>query len=61
MYIFKCKPLDLLLERMFKKTASTLVELVALRPIVDVIVRVEVAHANLDGTREHIFAIKGQI
>jgi hypothetical protein len=56
-YVFKGKPIDLLLEGMFKKTASTHVEVVALRPIVDVVVRVKVAHSDLYRTREHIFTI----
>jgi hypothetical protein len=38
---------------MLKIAASTHVEVVALRPIVDVVVGVKVAHADLDGTREH--------
>ena len=54
-YVFKGKPIDLLLESMFKKTASTHVEVVALRPVVDMVVRVKIAHADLDGTREPIF------
>jgi hypothetical protein len=52
-HIFKGKPVDLLLEGMFKKAASTHVEVVALRPVVDVVVGVEIAHADLDGAREH--------
>jgi hypothetical protein len=38
---------------MLEIAASTHVEVIALRPVVDVIVRVEVAHADLYGTREH--------
>ena len=53
-YVFKGQPIDLLLEGVLKKTASTHVEVVALRPVVDMIVRVKVAHADLDGAREHI-------
>ena len=51
--IFESQPVDLGLEDMFEITASTHVEEVALRPVVDVIVRVEVAHSDLYGTREH--------
>ena len=53
-HILECKPIDLGLEDMFEVAASTHVEEVALRPIIDVVIRVEVAHANLDGTREHV-------
>ena len=53
--ILKGEPVDFGLEDMFEVTASTHVEVVALRPVVDMIVRVEVAHADLDGTGEHIF------
>lgn len=51
--IFEGQPVDLGLEDMFEVSASTHVEEVALRPVVDVIVRVEVAHADLDGTGKH--------
>ena len=51
--IFKGQPVDFGLEDMLKVSASTHVEVIALRPVVDVIVRVKVAHADLDGAREH--------
>ena len=51
--IFEGKPVDFGLEDMLKVSASTHVEVIALRPIVDVIVRVKVAHADLYGAREH--------
>ena len=51
--VFECKPVDSGLEDMLEVAASTHVEVVALRPVVDVVVRVEVAHADLDGTGEH--------
>ena len=53
--ILESQPVDFSLEDMFEIAASTHVEVVALRPVVDVIVGVEVAHADLDGTGEHIF------
>jgi hypothetical protein len=51
--IFEGQPVDFGLEDMLKVSASTHVEVVALRPVIDVIVRVKVAHADLDGAREH--------
>ncbi len=51
--IFEGKPVDFGLEYMLKIAASTHVEVVALRPVVDVVIRVKVAHADLDGTRKH--------
>ena len=39
---------------MLEISASTHVEVVALRPVVDVVVRVKVAHTDLDGTGKHI-------
>ncbi len=51
--ILKGQPVDFGLEDMLEIATSTHVEVVALRPIVDVVIRVEVAHANLDGTRKH--------
>ena len=51
--IFKGKPVDWLLELMLKVAASAHIEEVALRPIVHVVVRIEVAHADLDWTGEH--------
>ena len=53
-HIFEGQPVDLGLENMFEVTASAHVEKVALRPVVDVVIRVEVAHADLDGTGKHI-------
>jgi hypothetical protein len=38
---------------MFKIAASAHVEIIALRPVIDMIVWVKVAHSDLDGTREH--------
>ena len=52
-HIFECKPVDLCLEDMLEVSASAHVEEVALRPVVDVIIRVEVAHSDLDGTGKH--------
>ena len=51
--IFEAQPVNFGLEDMLKVSASTHVEVIALRPVVDVIVRVKVAHADLDGAREH--------
>ena len=51
--IFESQPVDSGLKDMLEVAASTHVEVVALRPVVDVVVRVEVAHADLDGTGEH--------
>ena len=51
--IFKGKPIDFGLEDMLEIAASTHVEKVALRPVIDVVIRVEVAHSYLDRTREH--------
>ena len=51
--IFKGQPVDFGLEDMLKVSASTHVEVIALRPVVDVIVRVKVAHADLYRAREH--------
>ena len=51
--IFKGHPIDFGLEDMLEVAASAHVEKVALRPVVDMVVWVEVAHANLYGTREH--------
>ena len=55
-HILKGEPIDLGVEDMLEVAASTHVEVVALRPVVDVVVRIQVAHADLDGTREHIFS-----
>ena len=52
-HVFERKPVDLRLESVFEKAASAHVEVVALRPVVDMVVGVEVAHADLDGAREH--------
>ena len=51
--ILKGQPVDFGLEDMLEVSASTHIEVVALRPVVDMVVRVEVAHADLDGAREH--------
>lgn len=51
--IFESQPVDLGLEDMLEVSASAHVEEVALRPVVDVIIRVEVAHSDLDGTGKH--------
>ena len=51
--VFKGQPIDFALKDMLEITASTHVEVVALRPVVDVVIRVEVAHADLYRTREH--------
>ena len=51
--VFECEPVDSGLEDMLEIAASTHVEIVALRPVIDMIVRVKVAHSDLDGTGEH--------
>ena len=51
--VFECEPIDSGLEDMLEVAASTHVEVVALRPVIDVVIRVEVAHADLDGTGKH--------
>ena len=51
--IFESKPVDGCLEDMLKVSASTHVEVIALRPVVDVVVGVEVAHSDLYGTGKH--------
>ena len=53
--ILKSEPVNFGLEDMLKIAASTHVEIVALRPVVDMVVRVKVAHSDLDGTREHFY------
>lgn len=52
--ILECEPIDWRLEDMLEVSASAHVEEVALRPVVDVIVRVKVAHSDLDWTGEHV-------
>ena len=51
--VFKGQPIDFALKDMLEITASTHIKVVALRPVVDVVIRVEVAHADLYRTREH--------
>ena len=51
--ILEGQPIDFSLEDMLEIAASTHVEVIALRPVIDVVIRVEVAHADLDGTRKH--------
>lgn len=51
--VLKGQPVDFGLEDMLEVTASAHVEIVALRPVVDVVVRVEVAHAYLYRARVH--------
>ena len=51
--VFKGQPIDFALKDILEITAPTHVEVVALRPVVDVVIRVEVAHADLYRTREH--------
>ena len=58
--VFKSKPIDMGLKNMLEVSASTHVEKIALRPVIDVVVRVEVAHADLNGTREHRLLISSQ-
>ena len=53
--IFESQPVDFGLEDMLEIAASTHVEVVALRPVVDMVVRVKVAHSDLDGTGEHFY------
>ena len=55
--VLEGQPVDFSLEDMLEVAASAHVEVVALRPIVDVVIRVEVAHADLDGTRKHIYTV----
>ena len=52
--IFEGQPVDFGLEDMLEIAASAHVEIVALRPVVDMVVRVKVAHSDLDGTGEHV-------
>ena len=52
--ILESQPVDFSLENMLEIAASTHVEVVALRPVVDMIVGVKVAHTDLDGTGKHI-------
>ena len=40
---------------MLKIAASAHVEVIALRPVVDMVIRVKVAHSDLDGTGEHFY------
>ena len=51
--ILKGQPIDFGLKDMLEVTATTHVEVIALRPVVDMVIRVEVAHADLYRTREH--------
>ena len=51
--ILESEPVDRCLEDMLEVAASAHVEKVALRPVVDMVVRVKVAHADLYRTREH--------
>lgn len=51
--VFECEPVDFGLEDMLEIAASAHVEIIALRPVIDMIVWVKVAHSDLDGTREH--------
>ena len=53
--IFEGQPVDFGLEDMLEIAASAHVEVIALRPVVDVVVRVKVAHSDLDGTGEHFY------
>ena len=53
--IFEGQPVNFGLEDMLEIAASAHVEIVALRPVVDMVVRVKVAHSDLDGTGEHVF------
>ncbi len=58
--ILKGQPVDFGLEDMLEIAASTHVEKVALRPVVDMVVWVEVAHADLYRTREHKLLISSR-
>jgi len=51
--VFKGQPVNFGLKDMLEVAASAHVEIVALRTVVDMIIRVKVAHADLDGTGEH--------
>lgn len=51
--VFEGQPVDFGLEGMLEVAASAHVEVVALRPVVDMVVRVKVAHSDLDGTGKH--------
>ena len=52
--IFEGQPVNFGLEDMLEIAASAHVEIVALRPVVDMVVGVKVAHSDLDGTGEHV-------
>ena len=58
--IFEGQPVNFGLKDMLEVAASTHVEVVALRPVVDMVVRVEVAHADLYRTRVHRLFISSQ-
>ena len=51
--VFEGQPIDFGLEDMLEVAASAHVEVIALRPVVNVVIGIEVAHADLDGTGEH--------
>jgi len=55
--VFEGQPIYFFLKDMFEVTASTHVEVVALRPVVDVVVRVEVTHSNLYRAGVHGFRV----
>ena len=52
--IFEGEPIDGGLEGVLEEAASSHVEVMALRPVVDVVIRVEVAHSDLYRTGKHI-------
>ena len=58
--VFEGEPVDFSLKDMLKVPASTHVEVIALRPVIDMVVRVEVAHAYLNRTRVHRLLISSQ-
>ena len=58
--ILEGQPIDFGLEDMLEVTASPHVEEIALRPVVDMVVRIEVAHADLYRTGKHRLLISSQ-
>jgi hypothetical protein len=53
-HITELHPINLIIEKMLKILASSVVEQVTLRSVVDMVKRIEVAHPNLNRAREHV-------
>ena len=53
--IFKGEPIDGSLEGVLEEAASSHVKIMALRPVVDVVIGVEVAHSDLYWAGKHVF------